>query len=176
MIELMILGFLADGPLCGYELRKKMERLQGYARNISDGTIYPAGKRMMAAGLVREEAGVGESGRPRRTLIIEPAGRERLVEILKGVQGVDITNPANWFVVLSFLHHLPDKVDRDAVLRRRYDYLNERHIGFFASGGHVLTAKEIDDPYRRGVIVSAKATRTAELAWLREMLGIDAER
>ncbi|OZG65972.1 PadR family transcriptional regulator [Bifidobacterium eulemuris] len=173
MIELMILGFLADGPLCGYELRKKMERLQGYARNISDGTIYPACKRMIAAGLVRERIDVGESGRQRRTMILEQAGRERLTEILREARGVDITSPVNWFVVLAFLRHLPDKGERDAVLRRRYDYLAAGRIGFFEQGEHVLTSREIDDPYRRGVMVSAKATRETELAWLRDMLGLE---
>jgi hypothetical protein len=34
-----------------------------------------------------------------------------------------------------------------------------------------LRAAEIADPYRRGILVSARATRTAELAWLREQLG-----
>ena len=34
LIEMMILGFLSERSMCGYELRKKMEQLQGYAREI----------------------------------------------------------------------------------------------------------------------------------------------
>lgn len=41
LIEMMILGFLSERSMCGYELRKKMEQLQGYARKFSDGTVYP---------------------------------------------------------------------------------------------------------------------------------------
>ncbi len=32
MVELAILGFLAEGPLHGYELRRRVARLSGYAR------------------------------------------------------------------------------------------------------------------------------------------------
>ena len=42
----MILGFLSEKPMCGYELRKKMEQLQGYARTFSDGAVYPALRRL----------------------------------------------------------------------------------------------------------------------------------
>lgn len=34
LIEMMILGFLSERSMCGYELRKKMEQLQGYARKL----------------------------------------------------------------------------------------------------------------------------------------------
>ena len=54
MIELMILGFLAEGPQHGYELRRRMSQLHGYARLISDGTVYPAINRLIAAGAVTE--------------------------------------------------------------------------------------------------------------------------
>ena len=40
VIEMMILGFLAEGPLHAYELRRRMERLLGYARAISAGRVW----------------------------------------------------------------------------------------------------------------------------------------
>lgn len=51
LIEMMILGFLSERSMCGYELRKKMEQLQGYTRKFSDGAIYPATNRLVEAGL-----------------------------------------------------------------------------------------------------------------------------
>ncbi len=39
MVELAILGFLAEGPLHGYQLRRRVAHLSGYARPVSDGTL-----------------------------------------------------------------------------------------------------------------------------------------
>ena len=47
MLELAILGFLAGGPLHGYELRGRVTRLSGYTRPVSDGSLYPAINRML---------------------------------------------------------------------------------------------------------------------------------
>ncbi len=85
MIQTMILGFLAEGPLHGYELRRKMSQLHGYARPISDGTIYPAINRLIKSGAiaeVRDEqllsgalAGVGENAaRAEREETVREAG------------------------------------------------------------------------------------------------------
>ena len=48
MLELAILGFLAEGPLHGYELRRKVAQLSGYTRPVSDGSLYPAINRWSA--------------------------------------------------------------------------------------------------------------------------------
>ncbi|CAM5563929.1 PadR family transcriptional regulator [Streptomyces purpurascens] len=39
MLELAILGFLAEGPLPGHELRRRITHLTGYSRPVSDGTL-----------------------------------------------------------------------------------------------------------------------------------------
>ena len=58
--------------MCGYELRKKMEQLQGYTRKFSDGAIYPATNRLVEAGLISEQASIRD-GRQRSR--VHPAGR-----------------------------------------------------------------------------------------------------
>ena len=63
LIEMMILGFLSERSMCGYELRKKMEQLQGYTRKFSDGAIYPATNRLVEAGLISEQASDRKSTR-----------------------------------------------------------------------------------------------------------------
>ena len=37
-----ILGFLDDGPLHGYELRRRIVELDGPGSHLSDGALYPA--------------------------------------------------------------------------------------------------------------------------------------
>ena len=171
----MILGFLAEGPLHGYELRRRMEQLHGYARSISWGTLYPAITRLAKAGLVRQETEPGKAGAARITLHLTAAGAAELVARLRSADGHDITDGHRFMVVLAFLSHVPDKADRDAVLRRRLDFLAPR-ASFFYDGDRPLKADDVTDPYRRGILVSARATSRAERAWLREMLDTEGTR
>src|ERR671912_1999571 len=52
MLEFAILGLLHQSPMHGYELRKQLAQLLGGLRSISYGSLYPALRRMQAAGLV----------------------------------------------------------------------------------------------------------------------------
>ncbi len=88
---------------------------------------------------------------------------------LRTADGHDITDGGRFFVVLSFLSLVPDQADRDAVLRRRLDYL-ERPASFFYDGDRPLHAADLADPYRRGILLSARATSRAERAWIRDLL------
>lgn len=173
VIETMILGFLSERSMCGYELRKKMEQLQGYARKFSDGAIYPATGRLVAAGLIEERSELRD-GRQRRLFTLLDAGRERLIDELKAADGFDVSDITRWTVVLTFLSVVPGKADRDAVLRRRYDLLSRGDVHFFyCDAGHPIPFDRIDDPYRRGIIRVHDAEIAAELTWLRSMLGIE---
>jgi DNA-binding PadR family transcriptional regulator len=169
VIELMILGFLAEGPLHGYDLRHRMEELHGYARPISFGTLYPAIARLAKAGLVRREAGPGKASAGRITLHLTEAGCAALHERLKSASGTDITDGQRFMVVLAFLSHLPDPAERDAVLQRRLAFLSQP-ASFFYEDGRRLKADDIADPYRRGILISARATSRAEREWLTTML------
>ena len=172
---MMILGFLSEKPMCGYELRKKMEQLQGFARKFSDGAIYPATARLVKAGLINEKV-EARDGRQRRQFTLLDAGRSKLVDELKATDGFYLTDITKWTVVLTFLSVVPDKADRDAVLRRRHDLLSRHDIHYFyCDSGNPLSIDQIDDPYRRGIIAVHDAEIEAELDWLRRMLDVGAD-
>ena len=77
-LELAVLGLLHDSPLHGYELRKRLNLLLGWTRLLSYGSLYPALKRMLRAGLVAEvaTAPAGVSRRQRIVYQLTPAGTE----------------------------------------------------------------------------------------------------
>src|SRR5688572_25425219 len=52
VLEFAILGLLHQSPMHGYELRKQLAQVLGGLRSISYGSLYPALKRMHAAGLI----------------------------------------------------------------------------------------------------------------------------
>ncbi|MFI9204307.1 PadR family transcriptional regulator [Streptomyces sp. NPDC053048] len=132
MLELTILGFLAEGPLHGYQLRRRIAQLSGHSRPVSDGSLYPAIDRLVKSGLVDRRSEPGASAARRHLLTLTGDGRAELL----------------W---------------------RRLEFL-ERPASFFYEGERPLRAADVADPYRRGMLVVARAASRAERAWLRETL------
>ncbi|MGW2330471.1 PadR family transcriptional regulator [Streptomyces sp. NPDC001700] len=169
MLELAILGFLADGPLHGYQLRRLIAHLSGHARPVSDGSLYPAINRLVKAGLLDRRTEPGASAAQRHTLSLTAEGRTELLRRLREPDELEISDSARYFTILAFLSQLPDTGDQHAVLRRRLEFL-EQPASFFRDGDRPLRAEDTDDPYRRGMLLIARATSQAEQSWLREQL------
>jgi DNA-binding PadR family transcriptional regulator len=54
VLEFAILGVLADAPLHGYELRKRLSAVLGPFRALSYGSLYPCLRRLQARRLIDE--------------------------------------------------------------------------------------------------------------------------
>ena len=61
-IELAVLGLLHEGPMHGYELRKRLNLMLGWGRVLSYGSLYPALKKMLRASLIEETAAIAHPG------------------------------------------------------------------------------------------------------------------
>lgn len=70
VLVLAILGTLAEKPLHGYEIRKRLGTQLGPFRALSYGSLYPALKRMLAAGLIGVNEDGPEVGSSRRSRIV----------------------------------------------------------------------------------------------------------
>ncbi|MFJ5777364.1 PadR family transcriptional regulator [Streptomyces sp. NPDC093094] len=171
MLELSILGFLAETPLHGYELKERIRALSGHVRPVSDGALYPAINRLIASGRLDQHTEEGASAAPRRVLSLTPEGREDLLERLRHPKQTEITDQVRFNILLAFLRHLPDRQEQAAVLRRRLDFL-ETPTSFFYDDGAPVRAEEADDLFRQGMLRVARATGKAELEWLREALDV----
>ncbi|MER6129242.1 PadR family transcriptional regulator [Streptomyces sp. NPDC001795] len=169
MLELSILGFLAEEPLHGYELKERIKALSGHVRPVSDGALYPAINRLVAAGRLDQHTEPGTSAAPRRILSLTEEGREDLRERLRHPKQAEITDHVRFNTVLAFLRHLPDRTEQAKVLRRRLDFL-ETPASFFYRDGEPVRAEEADDLFRQGMLRVARATGEAERTWLREAI------
>ncbi|MFF3941155.1 PadR family transcriptional regulator [Streptomyces phaeofaciens] len=174
MLELSILGFLAEEPLHGYELKERLKALTGHVRPVSDGALYPALTRLVAAGKLDQHTEEGTSAAPRRVLSLTDLGREDLLERLRHPGQAEITDHVRFNTVLAFLRHLPDREEQAAVLRRRLDFLQTPTSFFYDDGGPVR-AEEAGDLFRQGMLRVARATGEAERAWLQEALDVLAQ-
>lgn len=76
-LDVLLLASLEDGPRHGYAVMEALRTRSGARFDLPTGTIYPALRRLEAAGLLKgtwSQAG----GRRRRTYELTPAGRQRL--------------------------------------------------------------------------------------------------
>ncbi|WP_406009427.1 PadR family transcriptional regulator [Streptomyces sp. NBC_00637] len=169
MLELSILGFLAEEPLHGYELKERIKALTGHVRPVSDGALYPAITRLVTAGKLDQHQEDGAGAAPRRVLSLTDEGRADLLERLRHPRQPEITDHVRFNTVLAFLRHLPDRAEQAAVLRRRLDFL-ETPTSFFYAGGKPVRAEEAEDLFRQGMLRVARATGEAERTWLREAI------
>ncbi len=118
VLQFAVLGLLHDGPLHGYELRKRLNGVLGTFRAISYGSLYPCLKDMLAAGLIAED-GPADAGAPalsgRRARIVyklTPEGKERFQEWLADA-GPEAYEDELFGVHLAFF----SRTDRDIRLR-----------------------------------------------------------
>lgn len=169
MLELSILGFLAEAPLHGYELKERITALSGHVRPVSDGALYPAITRLIKAGKLDQHEEPGAAAAPRRVLSLTDEGREDLLERLRRPRQAEITDQVRFNTILSFLRHLPDPAEQAAVLRRRQDFLNTP-TSFFYEDGEPVRAEDTGDLFREGILWVARATGAAERAWLAEAI------
>jgi DNA-binding PadR family transcriptional regulator len=171
LLPLTILGFLAEEPLHGYQLKDRITGLTGHVKPVSDGALYPAITRLEAKGLVERRPEPGAGAAPRQVLTLTPAGRAELVRRLREPTHPEITDRNRYYTILAFLHHLEDPAAQAAVLRRRLDFLNEPNAGFFFDkDGKPVTSEDAPTLFRRGMNQIARATSKAEREWLTEAI------
>lgn len=92
-LEFAIFGLLAQGPLHGYELRKRIMTIFGPFRGLAFSVLYPQLHRMLESGSIEElesETPVGRTRRKRIVYGITQAGRAAFEK------SVEITGPESW--------------------------------------------------------------------------------
>ncbi|CAH0118964.1 hypothetical protein PAE9249_01461 [Paenibacillus sp. CECT 9249] len=81
-IQNVILGFLLDGPMAGYDLKGKFDESVSYFFEATFSGIYPALRKMEGEGLVIKEV-MFQEGKPNKNVYaITNKGREAFAEYL----------------------------------------------------------------------------------------------
>jgi DNA-binding PadR family transcriptional regulator len=81
--ELALLALLADQPLHGYELARRIEEQSGGALRFTLASLYPLLYRMENRGWVRGAWQTLPNGRRRRCYLLTPQGRKQLAPMRK---------------------------------------------------------------------------------------------
>ena len=77
-LDMLVLKILDDGPLHGYAIALRLERLSGDVLSVEEGSLYPALYRMEERGWLGSEWAVTDTGRRARFYKLTRAGRAQL--------------------------------------------------------------------------------------------------
>lgn len=77
-LDMLVLKTLADGPLHGYAIALRLERLSKDILAVEEGSLYPALYRMEARGWLASEWSVSDTGRRARFYKLTRTGRTQL--------------------------------------------------------------------------------------------------
>jgi transcriptional regulator len=77
-LDVLILKALADEPLHGYEIARRVRSSTGGAVAIEDGSLYPALYRLEKKSQIKGEWGISDAGRRARFYKLTPAGAKAL--------------------------------------------------------------------------------------------------
>jgi DNA-binding PadR family transcriptional regulator len=182
-LELAVLGLLKEGPMHGYELRKRLTFTLGPLYAVSYGSLYPCLKRLRKAGLVSE--GAEATPKPRRAKRSEVKTARATVRRAKKVYEITASGEALFFEQLelgaiydtdrfqtrfAFFRYLPGD-ERIRLLEHRKAYLEEKLAEFKET---LRATRERIDAYSRSLIDHGVETTEQDIAWLAGL--IDQER
>jgi DNA-binding PadR family transcriptional regulator len=173
MVEFAILGLLHECPLHGYELRKRLASRLGDGQAYSYGSLYPALRRLLRAGLIAEDLPepVGEE-RPRgwgrrgkRVYKLTADGKERFAELLAD-GGPQTWDDEGFGVHMAFFSRTPAEV-RMRILEGRRRRVEERREGLRVT---LARAGEQIDRYTRELHRMGLESSEREVRWLNELI------
>ena len=170
-IELAVLGLLHEGPMHGYELRKRLNLMLGWGRVLSYGSLYPTLKKMLRGALIEETATTVTpvTRRPRIVYQVTEAGHREFERLMSEV-GPTAWEDDNFDIRFAFFGRTDMEI-RLRVLEGRRTRLQERLDR--VQNQLSLTQKEVDryaaELQRHGV-----ESVEREVRWLSDL--INAER
>ena len=125
-IKFPILGFLMESEMTGYDIKRRFRDPIGFFYRASDGSIYPALKKLARDGMVtmRDDR---RGMRARKLYAITPRGREHFLRSLREpAQPIFVYDEAQ--VKIYFAHHDPEAALHHLERERRFAAAWERFL------------------------------------------------
>ena len=123
MIDILILGVLRNGPVHGYELKRRVQRPT--LRPLSNNSLYPLLRRFEERGAVTKQVETTEGRPARNTYAITAAGRELFHELITTLtadeagQDEDFLLRVGFFAEMTVAERLGVLSARDAALEEQ---------------------------------------------------------
>ena len=167
LLEFAVLGVLHDGPLHGYELRKRLTTALGIFRALSYGSLYPALRQLVDSGWIHEteEAGGTSGRRPRITYELTADGKEHFQDLV-AASGPDAWDDDDFDVRFAFFSRTEAQV-RLRILEGRRSRLEERLANIRDASAR---NRERMDGYTLALQQHGEERAEREVRWLEELI------
>lgn len=164
-LKYALLGFLAESPKYGYEIKQKFEGALGHVWSISYGQLYPTLRRLAELELVTKRTAPGKKAAEKNIYSITPKGRKKLDEWLLRPLRSNYRVKDEFTLKFLFFNKLPGS----AVL----EYLQAQQQKTAAQKQKFLQALAAlqgePDYYLQAIIRRGILHLEAEITWLEEV-------
>ena len=175
VLDHTVLGVLSDGPLHGYELRKRLTAILGPFRALSFGSLYPCLHRLTDAGLIeqidvvdRDDIAGVATRRARIVYALTPDGKESFAAWVAD-SGPDAWEDEAFAARLAFFSRTEAAV-RLRILEGRRARLEERLSSLQAS---IDRTNERMDVYAERLQRHGIEGAEREVNWLEELIATE---
>lgn len=175
VLDHTVLGVLSDGPLHGYELRKRLTAILGPFRALSFGSLYPCLHRLTDTGLIeqidtvdREDIVGVSTKRARIVYALTPEGKETFATWVAD-SGPDAWEDEAFAARLAFFSRTEAAV-RLRILEGRRARLEERLSALQAS---IDRTQERMDVYAERLQQHGIEGAEREVSWLEDLIATE---
>jgi DNA-binding PadR family transcriptional regulator len=165
MLDLAILGLLHDGPLHGYELKRRLAELGSW--RVSFGSLYPALRRLERNGCIAVDRASGR----RKTYAITAAGKEYFHEMLEDHEGTE--DERAFHLRMAFFRHIDTETRIDVLESRRASLSKRLAATRTALRSATTRARERMDRYTLALMERGVRSAEADIAWLDELIATE---
>jgi DNA-binding PadR family transcriptional regulator len=125
-IKFPVLGFLMDAELTGYDLKRRFQESVGFFYRVSDGSLYPALKKLARDKLVTMHT-ERNGKRARKVYAITPLGRQHFLKMLAEPSPPVFVHDEGQ-VKIYFGHHNPSAAMAHMQRMREFDQMWARQL------------------------------------------------
>ena len=177
VLDHTVLGVLSDGPLHGYELRKRLTAILGPFRALSFGSLYPCLHRLTESDLIeqidsvdREDVAVISTKRARIVYALTASGKEAFQEWVADA-GPDAWEDEAFAARMAFFSRTDAQV-RLRILEGRRSRLEERLRSLEES---IERTNARMDEYTERLQMHGIEGAQREVSWLEELISSERE-
>ena len=165
MLDLAILGLLHDGPLHGYELKRRLADLGSW--RVSFGSLYPALRRLERNGCITVDRASGR----RKTYSLTAAGKDYFHEMLEDHAGTD--DERAFHLRMAFFRHIDPETRIDVLESRRASLSKRLAATRTALRAATTRARERMDRYTVALMERGVRSAEADIAWLDDLIATE---
>ncbi|MBC8099672.1 MAG: PadR family transcriptional regulator [Armatimonadetes bacterium] len=157
----LILGLLAEQPMTGYDIKKRVEAALSAATNASYGTLYPTLHKLLRESAVQVQEVLQVSRPSKKVYHLTEVGRQELYAWLKQPPAADQVR-REFLLKLYLGKDLPDRDVLTLIISRRGEA--ESLLKTLRAG-----QKTISNPRQGWVMEYALSLTKAEIDWLAKL-------